>query len=231
MYRSCDDAAAAGEQRVQGNKGDGKGFPQAMVPNARDGDGVVCEQQSRCGSRGRCEHPRWRRRRVLPPSIGTPAYRCFKSKWGVSLPASVMGRPGRWLLSPASRSMVTWFHPFSRGSSSGPPCSSRGGCPSRPEGPPGLDGCPARGIRLLVEASLCGPHVLLSGVDPEGTAYPVFLCKCGVARRGGVTFRGLEEGKSQALCNRCAEKYALNFLFHPGKPRPVASRFHAENLI
>ena len=46
MYRSCDEAAAAGEQRVQGNKGDGKGFPQAMVPSARDGDrdGVVCEQ-------------------------------------------------------------------------------------------------------------------------------------------------------------------------------------------
>ena len=46
VYRSCDEAAAAGEQRVQGNKGDGKGFPQAMVPSARDGDrdGVVCEQ-------------------------------------------------------------------------------------------------------------------------------------------------------------------------------------------
>ena len=48
VYRSCDEAAAAGEQRVQGNKGDGKGFPHAMVPSARDGDGdrdgVVCEQ-------------------------------------------------------------------------------------------------------------------------------------------------------------------------------------------
>ena len=46
VYRSCDEAAAAGEQRVQGNKEDGKGFPQAMVPSARDGDrgGVVCEQ-------------------------------------------------------------------------------------------------------------------------------------------------------------------------------------------
>ena len=46
MYRSYDEAAAAGEQRVQGNKEDGKGFPQAMVPSTRDGDrdGVVCEQ-------------------------------------------------------------------------------------------------------------------------------------------------------------------------------------------
>ena len=44
VYRSCDDAAAAGEQRVQGNEGDGKGFPQGMAPSARDGDGVVCEQ-------------------------------------------------------------------------------------------------------------------------------------------------------------------------------------------
>ena len=46
VYRSCDEAAVAGEQRGQGNKGDGKGFPQTMVPSARDGDGdgVVCEQ-------------------------------------------------------------------------------------------------------------------------------------------------------------------------------------------
>ena len=38
VYRSCDEDAAAGEQRVQGNEGDGKGFPQGMVPSARDGD-------------------------------------------------------------------------------------------------------------------------------------------------------------------------------------------------
>lgn len=87
--------------------------------------------------------------------------------------------------------------------------------------------------RVLCKECLKNEEVKLStwaGVDPEGTPYPVFLCKCGVAQRGGVTFRGLEDGKSQALCNRCAEKYALNLLFHPGKPRPVASRFHAESL-
>ena len=46
VYRSCEEAAAAGEQRVQGNRGGGQGFPKTMVPSARDGDGdgVVCEQ-------------------------------------------------------------------------------------------------------------------------------------------------------------------------------------------
>ena len=45
VYDSCDDAEAAGEERVQGSKGSGRGFPQSMVPSARDGDsdGVVCE--------------------------------------------------------------------------------------------------------------------------------------------------------------------------------------------
>ena len=45
-YASCDEAAEAGEQRVQGTSGAGRGFPQAMVPSARDGDGdgVVCER-------------------------------------------------------------------------------------------------------------------------------------------------------------------------------------------
>ena len=45
VYDSCDDAEAAGEQRVQGSNGNGHGFPQSMVPSARDGDsdGVVCE--------------------------------------------------------------------------------------------------------------------------------------------------------------------------------------------
>ncbi len=44
-YASCDEAVAAGEPRVQGSKGSGQGFPKAMVPSARDGDGdgVVCE--------------------------------------------------------------------------------------------------------------------------------------------------------------------------------------------
>ena len=46
VYGSCEEAAAAGEQRVQGSRGGGRGFPEVMVPSARDGDGdgVVCEQ-------------------------------------------------------------------------------------------------------------------------------------------------------------------------------------------
>ena len=45
-YASCDEAEEAGEQRIQGSKGSGRGFPQSMVPSARDGDsdGVVCEE-------------------------------------------------------------------------------------------------------------------------------------------------------------------------------------------
>ena len=46
VYRSCEEAIAAGEERVRGSRGGGRGFPEAMVPSARDGDGdgVVCEQ-------------------------------------------------------------------------------------------------------------------------------------------------------------------------------------------
>ena len=45
-HASCDDAIAAGEPRVQGSSGPGRGFPAAKVPSARDGDGdgVVCER-------------------------------------------------------------------------------------------------------------------------------------------------------------------------------------------
>ena len=45
-YASCDEAEAAGEVRVQGSKGPGRGFPAELVPSARDGDGdgVVCEE-------------------------------------------------------------------------------------------------------------------------------------------------------------------------------------------
>ena len=45
-YASCDAAEEAGEERVQGGNGPGRGFPKAMVPSARDGDGdgVVCEE-------------------------------------------------------------------------------------------------------------------------------------------------------------------------------------------
>ena len=46
VYGSCEEAAAAGEQRVQGSRGSGQGFPAEMVPSARDGDGdgMVCEK-------------------------------------------------------------------------------------------------------------------------------------------------------------------------------------------
>lgn len=45
-YASCDEAEKAGVRRVQGAKGSGRGFPEAMVPSVRDGDadGVVCEK-------------------------------------------------------------------------------------------------------------------------------------------------------------------------------------------
>ena len=45
VYGSCDDAKAARETLVQGSRGRGEGFPEDMVPSARDGDrdGIVCE--------------------------------------------------------------------------------------------------------------------------------------------------------------------------------------------
>ena len=70
VYDSCDDAEAAGEQRVQGSNGNGHGFPQSMVPSARDGDsdGVVCEKY--CTEVPRLHRvlspvPRWKLRRPL----------------------------------------------------------------------------------------------------------------------------------------------------------------------
>ena len=46
VYESCDEAEAAGEQRVPGSQGGGEGFPKRMVPSTRDGDGdgIVCER-------------------------------------------------------------------------------------------------------------------------------------------------------------------------------------------
>ena len=35
VYESCDEAAAAGEERVQGSRGSGRGFPAEVVPTAR----------------------------------------------------------------------------------------------------------------------------------------------------------------------------------------------------
>ena len=45
-YESCEAAMEAGESRVQGSVGNGRGFPKEMVPSARDGDGdgIVCER-------------------------------------------------------------------------------------------------------------------------------------------------------------------------------------------
>ena len=47
VYGSCEEAEFAGESRFQGSQGGGLGYPKAMVPSARDGDGdgVVCERQ------------------------------------------------------------------------------------------------------------------------------------------------------------------------------------------
>ena len=46
VYESCEEAEAAGEERIVGSKGDGRGFLQEVVPSKFDGDndGVVCEQ-------------------------------------------------------------------------------------------------------------------------------------------------------------------------------------------
>ena len=46
QYGSCDEADVAGETRVRGSQGSGRGFPRAVAPSARDGDGygVVCER-------------------------------------------------------------------------------------------------------------------------------------------------------------------------------------------
>ena len=46
VYGSCEEAESAGEQRVQGSQGGGRGYPKGMVPSARDGDGdgIVCER-------------------------------------------------------------------------------------------------------------------------------------------------------------------------------------------
>ena len=46
VYGSCEEAVEAGETRVQGSAGEGRGFPKELVPSARDGDGdgVVCER-------------------------------------------------------------------------------------------------------------------------------------------------------------------------------------------
>ncbi len=45
-FKDCDEAEAAGVERELGTKGTGRGFPAALVPSARDGDGdgVVCER-------------------------------------------------------------------------------------------------------------------------------------------------------------------------------------------
>ena len=46
VYGSCEESSEAGEQRIQRSQGGGRGFPEEMVPSARDGDGdgIVCER-------------------------------------------------------------------------------------------------------------------------------------------------------------------------------------------
>ena len=46
VYGSCQEAEFAGESRFQGSQSGGLGYPKAMVPSARDGDGdgIVCER-------------------------------------------------------------------------------------------------------------------------------------------------------------------------------------------
>ena len=44
VYPPWNDAAAAGDPRGQGSRGGGRGFPQSMVPTAREGDGDGKEQ-------------------------------------------------------------------------------------------------------------------------------------------------------------------------------------------
>ena len=46
QHRFCDEADVAGETRVRGSQGSGRGFPRAVVPSARDVDGVVCERSA-----------------------------------------------------------------------------------------------------------------------------------------------------------------------------------------
>ena len=45
-YSSCDAAQSARQSRVQGSKGNGRGFPKSMIPSTRDDavDGVACER-------------------------------------------------------------------------------------------------------------------------------------------------------------------------------------------
>ena len=45
-YETCEDAERAGEVRVRGSSGTGRGFPALLVPSQgdRDRDGVVCER-------------------------------------------------------------------------------------------------------------------------------------------------------------------------------------------
>ena len=45
-YATCEDAERAGEVRVRGSSGTGRGFPALLVPSQgdRDKDGVVCER-------------------------------------------------------------------------------------------------------------------------------------------------------------------------------------------
>ena len=51
VYESCEAAESANAKFIQGDVGSGIGFPQSVVPSARDGDGddVVCEKAGGSG--------------------------------------------------------------------------------------------------------------------------------------------------------------------------------------
>ena len=145
VYRSCDGPPLPGNVGPRATREMGRDFPKRWCP-APGGMRAVAQVQVP----GRSGHPSWRRRRVLPPSIGTLAYRCFKSNWGVS------PRVGRGPSGP----LLACLQPQG-------PLLPEAARKDRPEGPPGLDGCPAWGVRLLVEASLLPPRPPV-GRDPPG---------------------------------------------------------------
>ena len=65
-YSSCEEAQAAGEERVQGSIGGGVGFAAELVPGAQDGDGdgIVCEVAGPSPATPQRQRPR---AQTLPP--------------------------------------------------------------------------------------------------------------------------------------------------------------------
>ena len=86
VYTSCEEAEEAGEPRIQGSNGPGMGFPQALVPGARDGDddGVVCEQS-----------PAWQPTSTSIPSDGTTFASCQEAEAAGESRVQGSNGPGR----------------------------------------------------------------------------------------------------------------------------------------